>query len=628
MSRRRGVFAFATGHRCLGAVLVTALVGAGFGAAQPAEPPSSPPTLPPPLSGPATDPATLPMPRITTAPSRLHSLPYSGLGAAPVAGPDIAKKYSKYVQEFKDPQLTLDLVVGRTRLMMLNVNPTRLQIADETVASYTVLSPRQISLLGRATGVTVLTMWFTDATTKQEEVLTYHVRVVPDPVAKEQLEKMYKALAVEINRAFPNSVIQLQLVGDKLVVSGHCKDIADATKILQIVRAHSPATSAHTATPTVAHIPVDKSKAVAPTAPPAVEDYQLEGNPHIVNLLTINGEQQVMLRVTVAEVNRAAARSIGMNFSISNKLGLTVFANNTGAIANGGQVFGNLGGFGSGLNNALNQNLGVVAAPGVALGAGGFNNLPVALDNGQVRMAISALKVLQYARSLAEPNLVTMNGQTANFHAGGQFPVPIVTGNTFQGLQGVSYIPFGVQLNFTPYITDRDRIRLVLNAEVSSRDLAAGTVNIGGAAIPSLSTRNFNTTVEMREGQTIAIAGLIQNNIGADARRIPGLGELPVLSRLFGFDQTTAGEQELVVLITPELVHPLDCNEKRPLPGADIFEPGDCEFYLLGRLESHVPADYRTVVRTDCTRLKMARQLEQNLLIGPHGHDDVIVEQK
>jgi pilus assembly protein CpaC len=569
------------------------------------------------------------MPKISAGPTRLQSLPYSGLGAAPNPNPDVARKYSKYVAEFKDPLLTLDLVVGRTRLMMLTSNPTRLQVADESVASYTVLSPRQISLMGRSPGVTILTLWFTDPATKQEEILTYHVRVVPDPVAKEQLDRVYKALAVEINRAFPNSVIQLQLVGDKLIVSGHCKDVADATKILQVVRANAPAPTTQNAksNPT-AQIPVDRSKAVAPTAPPGVEEYLLEANQYIVNLLQINGEQQVMLRVTVAEVNRAAARSIGVNFSISNSKGLTVFANNTGSIATGGQVLQGLNTFGGGANNALNQNLGVVAAPGVALGAGGFNNLPVALDNGQVRLAISALKVLQYARSLAEPNLVTMNGQTANFRAGGEFPVPIVTGNTLQGLQGVSFIPYGVHLSFTPYITDRDRIRLVLNGSVSSKDLAAGVTNFGGAAVPSLTTRDFNTTVEMREGQTLAIAGLIQNNIGAEAHRIPGIGELPVLSRLLGFDTTTAGEQELVVLITPELVHPLDCNEKRPLPGADIFEPGDCEFYIKGRLESHVPADYRTAVRTDCMRLKMARQLEQNLLIGPHGHDAVIVEPK
>src|SRR5947208_1919087 len=107
MSRRRDVFTFGPRQPWLGLVLIAALVGAGPGLAQP---PSSPPTLPAPQSGPATDPATLPMPRITIAPTRLHSLPYQGLGAAPTPSPETAKRYAKYVQELKDPQLTLDLV--------------------------------------------------------------------------------------------------------------------------------------------------------------------------------------------------------------------------------------------------------------------------------------------------------------------------------------------------------------------------------------------------------------------------------------------------------------------------------------------------------------------------------------
>jgi pilus assembly protein CpaC len=231
--------------------------------------------------------------------------------------------------------------------------------------------------------------------------------------------------------------------------------------------------------------------------------------------------------------------------------------------------------------------------------------------------------VLQYARSLADTNLVALNGQTADLHAGGQFPVPIIAGNNqFGQTQGVSFVPYGVRLKFTPYITDRDRVRLVIDADISTRDLANGQTNIGGAGVPSLTTRSVHTTSELREGQTLAVAGLVQNNIGADGRRIPLIGELPIISRLLGFDRTTSGETELVILITPELVHPLDPNEAHlPLPGADLFEPGDCEFYLSGRLESNYPADYRTAVRTDYRRLKQPRQLENLYLSGPHGHD-------
>jgi pilus assembly protein CpaC len=266
------------------------------------------------------------------------------------------------------------------------------------------------------------------------------------------------------------------------------------------------------------------------------------------------------------------------------------------------------------------NNFGIPNIAGVAAGAGGFNNLPAALDNGQVRLAISALRTLNYARTLAEPNLTTMNGQPAYFHAGGQFPVPIVTGYTQAGLQGVNFVPYGVSLSFTPYITDRDRVRLNIAAEVSTRDLASGTANVGGTNIPNINTRNFTTTVELREGQTLAVAGLIQNNPGADSKRVPLLGDLPLIGRMFSFDRITAGEQELVILITPELVRPLECHELLPLPGSNLFEPSDLEFYLCGRLESHHLADHRSAVRTDVHRQLRYRQMENLYLPGPTGH--------
>jgi pilus assembly protein CpaC len=197
-----------------------------------------------------------------------------------------------------------------------------------------------------------------------------------------------------------------------------------------------------------------------------------------------------------------------------------------------------------------------------------------------------------------------------------------VTGYTAAGLQGVNFIPYGVQLNFTPFITDRDRIRLVVAAQVSSRDLSTGQVNVAGSQVPSLIARSFQTTVELREGQTLAVAGLIQTNLGADSKRVPGIGDLPILSRLLGFDRITAGEQELVVLITPELVHPLEHKEVLPLPGSDLFEPNDLEFYLLGRLESRRPYDYRSPIRTDCGRILEYRRAENMYISGPSGHQE------
>jgi pilus assembly protein CpaC len=185
----------------------------------------------------------------------------------------------------------------------------------------------------------------------------------------------------------------------------------------------------------------------------------------------------------------------------------------------------------------------------------------------------------------------------------------------------VSFVPFGVQLNFTPTITDKDRIRLNVAAEVSTRDVATGT-SINGSNVPGLQTRNVQTTVELREGQTLAIAGLLQNNLGTNSTRVPFFGDLPVIGRLAAFDRTSHADQELVILITPQLVHPLEKNELPPLPGSDLYEPGDLEFYLLGRLESRRPYDYNSQVRTDIHRMLRYHRCEDIYVFGPKGHCD------
>jgi pilus assembly protein CpaC len=550
------------------------------------------------------------------------------IGTTPVATPETIQRYNDKVPAILDPEMTLDLVAGRTRLMVLKAVPKRIQIADETIALYNLISPTEVSVIGKSVGTTVLTLWFSDqANPAKQEILTYQVRVVPDPDFRERQMRVYKQLEVDINKTFVDSVVHLNLVGDKLVITGNAKDVQEATKILQIIRPFAPnyLWGSGRESPE-ARVPLNQmppgAKPVDPAAPqttaPGTENFVPTGNPYIVNLLRIPGEQQVMLRVTVAEVDRSAARSIGLDFNLINRRGRQVFANNTGSIATGGitSVAGGLGGLGT--TNFLN------AAPGVAIGPGGFNNLPASLDNGQVGLAISALKELSYAKTLAEPLLTTMNGQTATFQAGGEFPVPVVSGfgggfGSF-GQVGVSFVPYGVQLAFTPWITDRDRVRLSIQASVSARDLASGFTNIGGANIIGLTTRNFQTVVELREGQTLAVAGLIQNNVGADASRIPFIGELPILTSLTGFQRITAGEQELVILITPELVHPFDHGECPPLPGSNLFEPSDLEFYVCGRLESHYGFDFRSPVMTDCNRIRQYRQMEKTYLHGLHGY--------
>lgn len=535
------------------------------------------------------------------------------LGGTPVPSAEELEEYGKFVERVVDPRNTLDLVEGRARLLVLRAVPARTQIADESVAAIRVLEPQgtQLTVLGRRAGTTVLNLWFADpAAPNREQVLSYLVRVLPDPEVKERIEANYRALEAELNAAFPKSRVRLALVGDKLMVSGQAHDIIDAVQILRVARANAPGSdqdqgAVQQAGVRPGRLPLSTLSATGnpadplrPDLTPGLDEYQTAGGPSVINNLRVPGEQQVMLKVTVAEVNRAAARSIGLDFSLFNSAGRQVAANTAGNLVAG-------------------------VAQQAAVAGGSLANLPVNLDNGRVALAINALRTLSYAKSLAEPTLTTMNGQTATFLAGGQFPVPVLGGfgqtNNGSGLQGVQYVPYGVQLAFSPVLTDRDRLRLTMNATVSTRDLSSGAT-VAGTNVPGLNSRTFSTTVELREGQTLAVAGLIQTNSGATATRVPLVGDLPVIGRAAGFQQATAGEQELIVLITPQLVHPLDPGEVVPLPGCDIFEPGDVEFYLFGRLESRRTQDYRSPVRTDYHRMLAYRRCETNYIVGPCGH--------
>jgi pilus assembly protein CpaC len=535
-------------------------------------------------------------------------------GVVQLPQPRVLKQIdSPFLERSITPQQTLDLVVGVPELLVLKQAPKRVLLGGDeknAIVTMTIPSEREISLVGTKVGRIGLTLWFTDPkdATKQE-VVTFLIRVQPDPTEhqniQERLAVYYKNLECEINQAFPNSRISLKLIGSNLLLCGQTYDTAETAQILKLFSGTKQLPPGIAPTTIIQHgLAQTRVDAVPGEAPEAAKEAaaQLDLGPpgiaaaaallgtnrvptiNVINMLHVPGEQQVMLKVVVAEINRTAARSLGVNYNITNSQGLTVFSNTTGNIA-GSTSSGSGGGIG-----------------GVATTPSPLANLQAALGAGRVQLVISALKNMDLARSLAEPNLVTMNGQPASFQAGGQFPVPVVTGFTAAGLQGVSFVPFGVQLQFTPTITDKDRIRLELKAEVSTRDTSTGST-VGGSSVPGLNTRNFKSMVEMREGETLAVAGLIQTNYGADSSRIPFFGDIPFIGRLAGFDRTATGEQELVILVTPVLIHPTCERDRRGLPGQDVFEPSDVEFFLGSRLEGRRPVDYRTPIRTDWWRI-------------------------
>jgi pilus assembly protein CpaC len=284
----------------------------------------------------------------------------------------------------------------------------------------------------------------------------------------------------------------------------------------------------------------------------------------VINLLNIGGVQQVMCEVRLAEINRSLGRRIGINFAI---------ANSTGA------------GFGVSILNSLTS---IASYAQTVLGSSVTTNIGTNVQavagwkTGSVlwTMFFDALKQQGLGRILAEPNLVTTSGQEASFLAGGEFPIPVP--QQFQTIT-IEYKKFGVGLNFTPTVLDNDMIAMKVNPEVSELNFTLG-ITVAGTTVPGLDVRRLSTHVEVKDGQTFALAGLLSDSTRTLINKFPLLGSLPVLGTLFRSSTFQKNETELVVLVTPHLVKPMAQGTAR-LPTDAYVEPGDVSFYLLGCLE-------------------------------------------
>ncbi|MCY2986397.1 MAG: hypothetical protein NTY19_00775 [Planctomycetota bacterium] len=249
-----------------------------------------------------------------------------------------------------------------------------------------------------------------------------------------------------------------------------------------------------------------------------------------------------------------------------------------------------------------------------------MENLFGIFPNADFELLIRALRANSLLTVLAEPNLVAMSGQHASFLAGGQVavPIPSVAGGTTTGIS-VMFKDFGVKLDFQPFVMEDESIRLTVSPEVSQLNQGNGTV-VGGTSVPGFDTRKTTTTVEMRQGQTLAIAGLLQVEINANTTKVPGLGDIPYLGTFFSNTSHQRVEKELLVLVTPYLVAPMDPDQVPALPGAEVKEPTDLEFYLLNRMEGRTGRNYNTTQNAD-DPLHLVRllRLEQKSVCGPVG---------
>jgi pilus assembly protein CpaC len=292
------------------------------------------------------------------------------------------------------------------------------------------------------------------------------------------------------------------------------------------------------------------------------KSYAPEGK--VNNLLKVGGVHQVMLEVRVAEMSRSLTKRLGINFSYvkGGEFGIGTLGGLTQLVPARESAIGGLG------------DIGIAVSPAV--------NAILRFESGSATWTgfIDALKEDGLIKILAEPTLIALSGQTATFLVGGEFPVPVPQG---LGTVAIEFKPFGVGLSFSPTVLSANRITIEVTPTVSELDFSTA-VRVEGFVVPGLSTRTAATVIELADGQSFAIAGLLRETIKDEVSKYPLLGEIPVLGALFRSRAFQKNETELVIIATPHLVKPLDMR-KQTLPTDFYVEPSDTELYLLGSME-------------------------------------------
>jgi pilus assembly protein CpaC len=490
-------------------------------------------------------------------------------------GPGTQAKVKALIGEVLEPEALMDLDPRMSKLIRARQPVTRFSVTNPEVVDVVQFSPMEFELIGGQPGETTLTLWF------GEQALRYLVRVARNRGPEDRIAVEYGELQKRVNEMFPNSMVQLIPIADKLIVRGQARDSEEATQILAVIGGQAVNQAGQQIGPGSGMV------ALGTAARPSPSATDLPAS-NLINLMDVPGEQQVMLKVRVAELTRTALRQMGVDFRAT------------------------AGDF------TLNSFLGVTSA------------FSAVLNTDDVYLAIKALSSNTYSKILAEPNLVTLNGRPASFIAGGEFAVPTVVGVQGVAAASTSFRGFGTQLTFTPTIIDKDRIRLEVTPSFSSLN---EDVTVNG--IPGLNSRAAITTVELREGQWLAIAGLLQDQQAGSKVRVPILGDIPVLDLVFSQRTVRREETELVVLVSPEIVHPME-NEQAPLvlPGMEVTEPTDWGFFLFGRYEGRSDCEHRSTVwpvqqanvvdakvraMHDAKQQTQYQRSEKYYLFGPHG---------
>lgn len=474
--------------------------------------------------------------------------------------------HGQLVQETSG-QLTqnAELVVPlyKSRVLSSSVPVERVSVGNPDIADILILRARELYVLGKDLGTTNVLLW--DSSDRLIGSVSVEVTHDLDGLKRKLFELM------------PNEQIEIYAAQRSIVLAGSVSSVSHLNAALEVARGYL---------------------AQVGTAVKEQAFEQEQGaNPdrtagQVINLMQVAGAQQVMLEVKVAEIARTALRRLDMQFN-----GIDVGSKrwNLGGVNGGASfpdahfepgdvrvpVFDQDAPFGPVIdefapNTATIQDTGFFAS--------------LLTGNGLLNLTLDAARQKGLAKILAEPTLTTLSGQEAQFLSGGEFPIPVP-----QGVNGVTieFKEFGVGVKFVPVVLGSGQINLKLDISVSElTDANNVALTANGTTstflVPSLTKRSASATVELVDGQSIGIAGLIDEKVRSVVNKFPGLGSIPVLGNLFRSQEFIKGESELVILVTPRLARPLPKDQIR-LPTDDFIEPTDKDFYLMGRLEGKPP---------------------------------------
>jgi pilus assembly protein CpaC len=428
------------------------------------------------------------------------------------------------------------VTVGQSQDVRTDRSFADVLVSDPDVAIVNPITDRQLSIFGKKIGATRITLYNSD----RQPVQIFDVTVSYD----------LSGLATEIAQ-FAGGGIRITSVGNHIMLSGTAPDAATLDKAMLIARQF------------------DKDA---------------------IDTVRVMQQQQVMLEVRFIEVSRQASRELGVQWNIFGGSALANVGSQLPAsqlpVTQPGGAFQQPGlkcpisALCGGPNGNIGSIISPVVAGGVLSGSAPYGFLVSQLSN-ELQLEVNALEERGLARSLAEPNLVALSGDTASFLAGGQFPVP-QAGSL--GTVSFSYQPYGVGLSFTPTVLRDGLINLVIKPEVSEID-TSHTVTVAGTSVPGLITRKASTTLELRDGQSFMLGGLLQNTSLTAQNQLPWLGDMPVLGALFRSSEYQKHETDLVIVVTPHVVRPMSPANVARNPLDNTLPGNDIDFFLMGKAE-------------------------------------------